>query len=43
MDVGVVMFIIAISGVLVLGSVNLYLVSIIRKLEKENARLQPPF
>lgn len=43
MNVGVAMFIIAVSSILVLGTINLYLVSVVRKLERENESLQPPF
>jgi hypothetical protein len=43
MNVGLALFIIAVSGVVALCSINLYLLSVIRKLERENESLQPPF
>jgi hypothetical protein len=43
MDVRTVLFIAGISGTLALFAINLYLVRVVRKQQKEIERLQPPF
>ena len=43
MDVRTILFIAGISGTLVLLAINLYLVGVVRKQQKEIERLQPPF
>lgn len=43
MDVRVILFGTAILGTLVLSTINFYLISVVRKQQKEIERLQPPF
>ena len=43
MDVRVILFGVIVSCFVALSTINFYLISLVRKLEKENERLQPPF
>ena len=43
MDARTILFSIDVLSVMALSTINFYLIRLVRKLERENERLQPPF
>ena len=43
MDARTILFSIVVLCVMALSTINFYLIRLVRKLERENERLQPPF